>query len=452
MCPYAPLMPIFARRRLQAMLNDLAPRGGDHKLGDLRARLESKRVDQALPAEVELAVLWALTALGEFEIEPAWFGNSRPDAYTEHLFEGVPCVVEITAVSDGRLSQDDDMRRVAARLCAVANQIRKGAGKHLYFQFDEEHGYTTTGFVRRRRVDKDFDPTDATLEQLRTWLSSRGDGGEPLHLTQGRTHVVVSWRRHPQHTHSNFFSTMPAEAYSLEDNPLHEALKAKARQLSSPDFQGLRCIIVADVGSRLLRLTDYGMRSPGTVTGKQIITHFLKETDGAVDVVVVLTAQRGDDSLSSPERPVRWRAATLVHPAMQVKESGVTRMLASLPPPRFEGYQARSLHQQAAYRPDGRGWYVGTSIISKGSRMTFKVSARALLDLLAGHITQEQFQQSTGLKDKPGSRNILSHRLEQGDILSKVQIESGGLDEDDDWLVLEFTSDPSAAPLRVPKR
>jgi hypothetical protein len=209
---------------------------------------------------------------------------------------------------------------------------------------------------------------------------------------------------------------------------------------------------MADVGSSLLRRTDYGMRSPSKVTGKQIIKHFLQESNGAVDVIVALTALRGDELLLPPGRPVRWRASTLVRPGLQIRETGVKKMLASLPPPRFEGYQARSLHQQAAYRPDGRGWYVGTSILSEGVRMTFKFSARALLDLLAGRITQEQFQKFTGLEDKPGSRNILRHRLEQGDILSEVQIESGGLDEDDDWLVFKFKSDPSASPLRTPKQ
>ncbi|MGE4088358.1 MAG: hypothetical protein AB7F93_09760 [Immundisolibacter sp.] len=62
------------------MLDDLSDRMDLAKLSDLRARLESKRVDQALPAEMELGVLWALSKLGEVEIEPEWFGARRPDA------------------------------------------------------------------------------------------------------------------------------------------------------------------------------------------------------------------------------------------------------------------------------------------------------------------------------------------------------------------------------------
>ena len=81
--------------------------------------------------------------------------------------------------------------------------------------------------------------------------------------------------------------------------------------------------------------------------------------------------------------------------------------------------------------------------------MTIKVSARALLELLAGRITMEQFQHFTGLTDKPTQKNIFAHRLSQGDTLSAIQIEPGGIDEDDDWLIVHFKHDPAAAPLKV---
>ena len=73
----------------------------------------------------------------------------------------------------------------------------------------------------------------------------------------------------------------------------------------------------------------------------------------------------------------------------------------------------------------------------------------ALLDLLAGRITLAQFQHFTGLEDKPTQRNIFAHRLDQGDILSDIEIEHGGIDEDDDWLVVHFKQDPAAAALEV---
>lgn len=65
-------MPLFARRRLQSMLAEIALHLDDAKARDLVRRLEDKRVDQVLPAEMELALLWALSRVGEIHIEPEW--------------------------------------------------------------------------------------------------------------------------------------------------------------------------------------------------------------------------------------------------------------------------------------------------------------------------------------------------------------------------------------------
>lgn len=429
------------------MLDDLAPLVDASKLSDLKARLENKRPSQAVPAEFELGVLWALSTMGEIEVEPEWYGARCPDAYTEYLFEGRPCAVEVTAISDARLSQEDDMRRVATRLCEVANWFRKGLGRHLHFQFAETRGYTEKGYVRRRLVEKDFVPTEATVEQIQYWLALQVDR-PPLVLQQGGTQVTVTWSAIRQHPQFNFFSSMPAEAYSLVDNPLYEALAEKAQQLASQNFTGLRCVVVADAGSRMLRDLNHSMKTYGTVSGKEVIEHFLREADGAVDIVLVLSPYRQNAFIYHRE-PVRWNFSGFVRPGMSLPDAGVQRLAAALPQPRFEGYQARSLQQQAAFRHDARGWYVGTTMESWRSHMTIKISARALLDLLAERITVKQFQHLTGLEDKPGQPNIFKHRLDQGDILSDVKIEPGGIDADDDWLVMELKQDPSAALLRL---
>lgn len=443
-------MPIFARRRLQAMLDELSPSMALSKLKDIRSRLENKRVEQALPAEMELAVLWSLSKLGPIEIEPDRFGKSRPEAYTENLFPPHACLVEVTALSDGRMSQEDDMRRVAKRLVDLANTHRKGQGKHLHFDFVEESGYTNQGYFRRRKVEQAFTPDATTTQALTDWLGQQG-ARAPLEVVQDGTHVVVSWHAFARHPHSNFFSSMPAETYSLEDNPLYEALEVKARQLSSSSFHGLRCVVLADSGAHLLRDLTPTMNSPGAVTGEQVINHFLRTAAGAVDVVLVLSPHRRSPVWSLPDERLYWQATMRVRPGLVLDEAGARSLVAQFPRPRFEGYQARSLQQQAAYRHDARGWYVGTKIVSTETVVTIKVSARALLALLADQITLEQFQHFTGLKETSTRGNLLAHRLRQGDVLSSVSIEPGGLDEDDDRFVFELKTDPAASLLKLPE-
>jgi hypothetical protein len=443
-------MPLFTRRRLQSMLDDLSERTDPSKLVGVRSRIENKRVEQALPAEMELGVLWALSRLGELEVEPEWFGTRQPDAYTESLFAGMPCAVEVTAISDARLSQEDEMRRIAAQLCEFANSARKGSGRHLHFTFGVESGYTAQGYVRRRKIDPDFTPNDETKATLRSWLLEAAPRS-PVTITQGNTHLVVQWHAGRQSKLYNFFSSMPAEAYDLEDNPLFDALAEKKKQLSIPSFEGLRCVLVADAGSRMLRDLNPSMRSPGSVSGRQVIRHFLQKADGAIDAVIVLTPGRKPYAYGlqtmNERRP--WRADLFVRPGLTLDRRGIDALVSHLPRPRFEGYQARSLQLQAAYKYDARGWYLGTTMTSTRTAMTIKVSARAVLDLLAGRITVEQFQHFTGLEHKPNQPNIFAHRLSQGDTLADIEIEPGGLDQDDDWLVVHFKHDPAAAPLTV---
>lgn len=165
-------MPVFTRRRLQSMLNDLAPRLDAAKGKDLLQRLGNKRVEQALPAEMELGLLWGLLKLGDVEVEPAWFAlGSLPDAYSELLFAPRPADIEIAAISDASLAQEDEMRRTASLLCEAANRIRRGEGHHLHFQFGEESGYTPQGYVRRRKVDPEFKVTDELEVRRRVALN-----------------------------------------------------------------------------------------------------------------------------------------------------------------------------------------------------------------------------------------------------------------------------------------
>ncbi len=340
------------------------------------------------------------------------------------------------------------MRRISARVCEFANTVRKGHGKHLRFFFVEEYGNTTAGYVRRRRIDRDFAIDEVTRKALRDWLE-QADLSASLEIRQGGTHFVVTWQEMEQLSHRNFFSSMPAEAYSLEDNPLFDALNEKKKQLSIPAFEGLRCIVVADAGARMLRDLNPSMPFAGPVTGRQVIEHFLSGAEGGVDAIVVLSPKRKLHGRNRVNEKLEWRADLFLRHGLALDGSGLSDLVAHLPRPRFEGYQARSLQQQAAYRHDACGWYLGTQITSMKTAMTIKVSARALLDLLAGRITLTQFQYHAGLEDTPTHRNIFAHRLSQGDILSHVEIESGGVDEDDDWLVVHFKNDPAAAPLMV---
>jgi hypothetical protein len=74
-----------------------------------------------------------------------------------------------------------------------------------------------------------------------------------------------------------------------------------------------------------------------------------------------------------------------------------------------------------------------------------RLSARALQELIAGRLSKEEFELCT-----TGKPNLFALQLAQGRTISSVRFEPKGTNEDDDYVVFEFSDDPAAAKLRLP--
>ena len=453
-------MTIFARRRLQVMMDALAPILSTEKSRDIVQRLNSRKyVDQALPAEFELALLWTLAAIGHLEIEPAWWGDSkRPDAVSDAFVSGRRAVIEIAATNDNAIAGEEVMDAIAQQISAVADRAQKGAGDMLYYRFASVSGYEGGRYFRRRLAPRDHKLTSEQVTAVKTWVASVASSTSRLRLLGGGLDVEVEYTKDKQVRYHNLWSSMPPETHSLTDNPLFEHLERKSRQLRAAQLGTLRLLFLADVGSTLLRhLGSGGMEidhSRRYVAARQIIQHFLEVQSRKVDAVVTFSPRRdlpshGALSLFGPKAS-RWMIGFFGTPALPEPPEALDRIAEMLPDPHYEGYQARSLFRQGAFAPQGQGQYLGMTI--KGSHLTksFSVefSARMLLDLLSGRISEEMFRKQ--LSGPSGSSNIFKIWLDMGMTISGAEMVPRSIDEDDDHLVLYFTDDPAARLLRPP--
>jgi hypothetical protein len=84
------------------------------------------------------------------------------------------------------------MDRTANIISGFADRMRKGAGRHLYFQFNDRSYYREYGFHRERRVDPAFQLTPGIKTQLRTWIKA-ADWPNPqvIRITDGNTDVEI---------------------------------------------------------------------------------------------------------------------------------------------------------------------------------------------------------------------------------------------------------------------
>jgi hypothetical protein len=435
-------VPIFARRRLQAMLDDLSLTR--EKTDDFINRIESKEIAQALPGEMELALVWAIYGLGGAEIEPEWYSadGSLPDVFSEKLIPDAPTIIDVAALSDAALPGDQGMRNASRKLSQEANVIRRGTANHLSYYFFEETVRIRGESIRRICVPTSLQMTDYLRSSLNEWLSVSRSDGDKLRLNEDRLDVVITWNEQQQALY-NFQTSMPPEIRSLHDNYIFRKLREKSKQLANERFDGLKCVILADVGSTALRNPTKVDHLRYTYNGGQVASKFLQSNK--LDVVLIVTPRRERRSLADLRASIEWEQFVFCRPGLKVDTAGFERMLARLPSPRFEGYQARQLHEQRVFSPRSRGMYMGTNVKwTKGEKTEIQFSARSLLDMLAGRCSAEQFMRRVGLDD----RNVFKYHLDLGETISSIDLNPGGLDEDDDQIVIGFSDDPAARHLK----
>jgi hypothetical protein len=442
-------MPIFTRRQLQQMLNELGPWLVPSKAVDLLKRLEHLSPAQAIPAEFELVLCWALTKTAQLEIDRP-MGNRTPDIYSPDLFSSAPVAIDVRAISDAVLSGQAFMRRAAKIINSVCDQILNGASSHLHYAFRERSGYIhddhgRTQFDRRREVTESFHMRPRLRASLEEWLKN-GPTKQPLRLTDKDIDVVITWHEYV-HPLSNTFCTMPSLAYDLRENPLYRVLTSKSRQLGNVPDGIHRGIFLGDAGCQLFNNIERVDRVNHTFSGHQIIEAFLAD-ENTVDFVAVFSVKRGNESSLDPSRSPRVWYLYLFEQKKCPEKLDLDRLLRLrdlLPAPYLSGYEARTWHEQGMFSPQARGHYLPTGMSIGRQSMTVRISARALQELMAGRLTAEEFQNWTAGRPNPFERH-----LALGWTISGVAFESKNADADDDYLTFVFKDDPAAAALRLP--
>jgi hypothetical protein len=272
---------------------------------------------------------------------------------------------------------------------------------------------------------------------IRGWVDAPDFEKTSIRLQGAGTDVRITCQEYSQKPGFNFFSSLPPLAYDIEDNPLFAALEDKRGQLSGVPPQALKVIFVADGGSRLLRRLNDRDPLQQHKCGAEIVGHFLRKRD--IDLVCVfspLTRQ----PFSRNRRSLHWQVSHFEGDGKRVSSiENLSKLADALPVPRFEGSQARSIQKQQGFVPTARGWYLGSEIGIGNGKITMKMSARLLQEYLAGRIAIERFH------DNCTGKNLFEHWLKLGYVISDARFESGGVDADDDCVVLEFRRDPAAA-------
>jgi hypothetical protein len=229
-------------------------------------------------------------------------------------------------------------------------------------------------------------------------------------------------------------------------NPLYNALRAKADQLRGAD--GVSGIIVGDADSRTLAGSGNGRDE---IDARAIAGEFLRQ-HGSVNFVLLLSVREEPRQVLQIDPPIRRLHALLTFsgtsPPPMALETLFHQMMGAFPKP-----VAMPINAALRSRETGFGW--GFHGGGQMSRNRIRISAREIMEVLAGHRTIQETNawhhwSSAGDEPVPNTMpNPFERRLLEGRIPTAMSVVPGGEDAADDWIEIEFGDpDPAIAPLR----
>lgn len=234
-------------------------------------------------------------------------------------------------------------------------------------------------------------------------------------------------------------------AHSIESNPVARALQKKARQLKDSKLSGAYGIILCDGSCDLLttqRHDDWSSFHLDDVVRRFLANHTSISFVVTLTVLTDRSGYIGPGHLHIRQRLYQNQDYNSLDP--EIRQS-VETLHRCLPPPARTAVNAKN-HLEWLLRagvPNHGNSFEGGLV---STDRTFKVSLRVIQELLGGRKDVKSLEVMHGLRRNPFLRN-----LDEGRLITKIEVEQGTPAEDDDWLIFTFGEpDPAVSPYRPP--
>lgn len=434
-------MPIFANRTIQMMLESLEPKIGPGRSRDLRRRL-SGAVDgnDRISAEWELAVFQCLDQIGEIEFPD---GTSRSaDIIFKSRVTGEQVLIEVTAISDRGLHDKNPVEEFIRRLDRIVYEMRESAAGVIDYQIGhiEVDGRFVLGVPDRRSMEPFFRSPEFTAflasiranpketcrydfecRGVKSWLTFRpgirgASGGHIAHdviLDLQRNHIANRLKKKDAQIRESG-RALPAVLVLCDGNC--RAMRSKLAGPGRPTFDDV--------------LNVFLNGRPHHQTGPWILQQGIPQRTRRINAVIVIAVNEELGFYGGVKRRSEVRsfmnAGNVRYPLSPGDVEQIRDSLSLLPRISTSPINARRLYRFPPH-------YGGGSISDGGcGLMKVKISLLTLQGLLSGEISHEKFA-----RDHGDIGSAISRAIREGKMISKIRIERC-LDEDDDWVHLEF--------------
>ncbi len=434
-------MAIFSRRTLQRLI--------DENSSFLSRKQTKKHADglnkanaESLGYEWEIVLLNVFHKLGHVRHEPPM--GKRPDIdFTSRSDMSQGFIADIVTVSDRGVDDRYPIQEFHIRFSDIVYKrgLRNGSfGIFVGAEVDNKTWPRPNPRLKlphRERLETDVF-NGAFYDFLEAIARDPHTKREHV-ITQTAPPIDIRITYDPEQTRSARGWPAYNELKSLVRNTVYSRLEEKAEKLRRADYKGPRAIIVCDGGYAHLNATRYFYEDHID----DVFKYFLKEHP-EISFILTFAIQQ---TISNPERTT---VATLYkgQPFADVGseiEKAIEEM--ELYFPESEQTATNAGHQlKSKWKDKGLSFTGGWTVAEE----EIKISARGLLELLSGEITQERFFK---LHSWEVLANPFHAQLAQGRLITGITIEKGVVSErDDDWAVVRFGEpDPAISPFRVPQ-
>lgn len=442
------MMAIFSRRILQHMINENAK---VLSIDQTRRHVEAlnKADEKSLASEWEVVLLYGLNKLGKLTHEADLGGTRKLDLYfVSNTEPRQSFVADITTVSDKGLGEKNPTEAFQNELMRNIKIYRLKANCFSYEAGGKTEGPYPNQKMKLRLPVKGKLQTIFKDRKFKDFLEIIVQKPQLSHSFALKTDFIeVLIRYNPKQ--ECFTASWPSytSLYSLEKNPIYNTLKMKIKQLKGVSYNGYKGIILCDGGCDSLYKTGYAGLSYGV---QHVIQHFFRQNTSVSFVIVCIVETyrtrfpiKQQQSLEiktyrNPYAPEKLRLSeellTCIEKLEQVLPQPVMTAKNVINNLRY----LRSIRQN-----EGVSFYGGWEMTTE----TIRISARALLQLLAGKVSQEKFFRD---HDFPHG-NPFEQKLCKGRTIKSIKIEKTAKD-DDDWLIFEFgDTDPAIFKFICPK-
>jgi hypothetical protein len=431
-------MAVFLNRHVQAMLNDCSGWMPRDQIERLVSRINKRDID-SLSATWELVIAHSLSRHGDLQYEPNLQGGAVADLLFRQTGTELQFLSEVTSLSDEGLDAQNPSWEFAKELFRRVK--RHGLSTtHIFYTI----GHVEIGEAKKKKIALSIPKqsrfhsffgrfVDPHLERIRSEHLSRHE----IHVTSEGYDVRILYDARisgasGQHRAYSF-------PLSLTVNPISNKLREKARQLRKTGYVGAMGIFLCDAGSSLLgRKTSRLVNR--SFSDEEIIWEFLRQNSSVSFVQTYFIVQEWQPLQVQTKISIQGKLfvnPTAAHPLPEAAQKVLLELPSGFPKPvetALSAYQDAKSH----HRLRRKGRY---SPLIWTSQMV-KLPARAFVDLLAGRLSKEKFDDM--MRTSVG--NIVERQLQSGNIVKNIYVE-GNSEADDDWIVLEFDFDPAAGRL-----